>query len=345
MSDVREIMDKVIKQADEDGPSTEGTPDNEAPAPGEPTAKIEASPEGDPTEGGGDDDVLDPIEPPTDWDLEHQTAFRELPRSAQEFMIGRYGEERKVRDDYGKVKADYDRYASILDENQRRIASYNNMDDVGYIKSALTVVNWAQQDPNGFLNWYQKNFNTAPQTQDQARQQKPQAEDEWLDLTAQRHFTELNKRLGESEAARKHEQEQFMAMQAQSAQGQIEKFRTASDDSGNPKHPYFDEVKVQMGELMELANAKGRNLTLDDAYDQACRLNGGVHAKILDNEKRSHERKAAEERRKSSQQASKAGKSIPSSGIVPGAKTKGYDGSVPLSQFIANLAEDQMKGA
>lgn len=65
--------------------------------------------------------------------------------------------------------------------------------------------------------------------------------------------------------------QQTQQMQAaQSAQNQVSRFLTKAE--------FGEDVREEMADLLEVANRKGQNLTLQDAYKKACMLNDNVRS-------------------------------------------------------------------
>ena len=76
---------------------------------------------------------------------------------------------------------------------------------------------------------------------------------------------------------------QMMQMFQQSAQGATAQRQQAADSQisafeGDPESPkpYFNDVRMQMADLIDLADKQNRAMTLDEAYDIACRVNPQV---------------------------------------------------------------------
>ena len=78
------------------------------------------------------------------------------------------------------------------------------------------------------------------------------------------------------------QQEQQRAEAQTQTEAAVLAFATATDASGQPKHPYFAEVADDMRDLAALDQAKGLQPDLGDLYSAACRLNPDVSAKIAD---------------------------------------------------------------
>lgn len=103
-------------------------------------------------------------------------------------------------------------------------------------------------------------------------------------------------------------QGQFQTVQQQREQAeqqqlasQIEAFRTATDEKGQPKHMYFDNVRGTMAALIDSGDAA----TLEDAYVMACRAHPEVsqilaaeQAKKADAQRLAEAKRLAEEARR-----------------------------------------------
>lgn len=104
---------------------------------------------------------------------------------------------------------------------------------------------------------------------------------------------------------------------------EIQSFKAAIDDAGNPKYPFFDDVVGEMQGIVDLANARGQPITLEQAYKTATRLSESVWAKQQEAEKARAEEQAkkdAELRRVEALKARNAGgaRSPVGNGAAPG---------------------------
>lgn len=79
-------------------------------------------------------------------------------------------------------------------------------------------------------------------------------------------------------------QQQREQAEQQQLSSQIEQFRNATDEKGQPKHVYFENVRGTMAALIDSGDAK----TLDQAYEMACRAHPEV-SRIVGAEQRSRE--------------------------------------------------------
>ncbi len=74
---------------------------------------------------------------------------------------------------------------------------------------------------------------------------------------------------------------------AQSEQQQTQQLKTTIDQFGaDPKHPFFNDVRVHMGQLISAGAAK----SMDEAYEQATWANPAIRAHLLDEQREATEK-------------------------------------------------------
>ena len=102
---------------------------------------------------------------------------------------------------------------------------------------------------------------------------------------------------------------QFMSAQQrreleeqQTLASQIEAFRNATDDKGQPKHVYFENVRKTMAALIDSGDAT----TLEQAYEMACRAHPEVSQAISAQQRQAEEAKRLEEQKRLAQDAQRA---------------------------------------
>src|SRR5690606_25855896 len=88
----------------------------------------------------------------------------------------------------------------------------------------------------------------------------------------------------------------------QQVRSQIEAFRTATDEKGNPKHIYFDNVWGLMVPLLQTRQAQN----LEQAYEMACHAHPEVRTAIFAERQRQDEAKRLEEARRKAADAARA---------------------------------------
>jgi hypothetical protein len=99
---------------------------------------------------------------------------------------------------------------------------------------------------------------------------------------------------------------QYTTSQTQAVESQaietIQGFQSAVGDDGNPLHPYFEDVKIEMGALLEKGSAKD----LEEAYDMAVNANPRTRAILRENEGKATQLRLARERKEKAAKAKKA---------------------------------------
>lgn len=140
--------------------------------------------------------------------------------------------------------------------------------------------------------------------------------------------------------------QQQVQQQQQAAQygalNEIQAFKAAIDDAGQPKYPFFDDVIGEMQGLVDLANSRGQPITLEQAYRTATRLSEPVWAKQQEQEKARAEEQAKKEsevRRLEALKASKAkgAQSPVGNGHTPDGKGLPKDAGEAYERAMAEL--------
>lgn len=90
--------------------------------------------------------------------------------------------------------------------------------------------------------------------------------------------TEVQRQIASIQQEMRSYKDFVKAQQQQQANNEFNAFINAKDEAGNPKHPYFEEVRADMQELLRQEKAAN----FEDAYDQAIYANKVVRQKIID---------------------------------------------------------------
>jgi hypothetical protein len=101
------------------------------------------------------------------------------------------------------------------------------------------------------------------------------------------------------------------------AQSSIESFRSELDDSGNFAHLYFDDVRADMANAIEVAAQQGKQLTLQDAYDQAIWARPDIRQLLLAQQQ---EQRKIEQNQKTTQAKKRASASVSTTGSYAAAE-------------------------
>jgi hypothetical protein len=91
-------------------------------------------------------------------------------------------------------------------------------------------------------------------------------------------------------------QQAVQPLLAQAEQQQSQQLQsTISQFGADPKHPFFNDVRVDMGVLIDASIKRNQPITMDQAYEQATWANPAIRAHLLEEQRESAEKaKAAE---------------------------------------------------
>jgi hypothetical protein len=73
--------------------------------------------------------------------------------------------------------------------------------------------------------------------------------------------------------------QRFESGNVQALQSQIDAF------AADPKHPYFQDVKTEMGALIQAAHVRGRQMTLEEAYERAVNADPLIRSELMERQK------------------------------------------------------------
>ena len=90
---------------------------------------------------------------------------------------------------------------------------------------------------------------------------------------------------------------------------ELQKFETAVDAAGNPKYPFYGEVRGMMSDFMKVND----NLTIEQAYNAAVQTNPGIVSKMNENRDLAYRRSLEKQASEDAKQARQAGSSLPMS--------------------------------
>lgn len=266
-----------------------------------------------PKEGEAETD-LDPIEPPHHWKLADQEAFRKLTPEAQRFVMAQVDPLAKELETTKASTGKYGWVDQVIDQGRQTAWARSGMDAPTALRQLFALSDFAGQDPAGFLRYFAQQHRLDPAQVFGITAQPvgdPNAAESLLagdPVVAQ--IMEQNRRLTE-QVNQLTQAWQGNAQQAEHAavartDAEIDAFRSATDEKGAPKHPYFDEVRPLMAALYEAGQAND----LATAYQMACRASPEVSGKIEAAQKAAAAREQSRQAREKSAAAARAGTSV-----------------------------------
>ena len=148
------------------------------------------------------------------------------------------------------------------------------------------------------------------------------------------------KKIDQWEAA----QQQNQIAAAKAGEDRVEKlisdFKTATDEKGDLRHPYYDELEQEMTTLAVSYQASGRPLPdLPQLYEQAVWANPSTRQALLATQKAAQEAKAAEEARAKAASARRAASSV-TGAPGSGQSSRPVRGELSLREQLAEAAAD-----
>lgn len=249
-------------------------------------------------------DQAQPSAAPARWSAEDKANFNALPPDAQKLVLKREQDiERYLTQktqEIAHIKREYDSLEQVIGPRRQEMAK------MGYtaataLNELLTLNDMASKDPHRFLSWYVREHNIDLGQFQQQEEIRPSI-DPLLPTVVQR--------VGQLEQEINHyKRAQDQALQSQS-QSLIEKF------ASNPENKYFEDVRVEMGRLVEAGLVDP--MDLEGAYNRACWSIPEIRQRILDEQRQADEAKRIAAAQEAAAKARKAqGVTIKPKSVVP----------------------------
>ncbi len=261
------------------------------------------------------------FEAPKHWPEGDRKAFGELPESAQAII------KRLAKDLEGgftrksQELGDRVRYAEqlrgLIDEPTRQQMQASGVNEVQYFQYLDGLQKYASKDGPGYVRWAMQNLGVTPAHLGFHAPKQPAqpAEQSIDDLLADPKVKQLEAKLAAIEGQanpefiRQQAREEYRAALAEqqrySLQGLAHNFRAAQDDNGQLLYPHFDEVRREMGALMDtnpqLARMPDSPDKMKTAYDMAIYARPDLRESFIEAE--TQKRVTAAERAREAQRA------------------------------------------
>jgi hypothetical protein len=200
------------------------------------------------------------LPPPMEWSGHAKVEWDRLPKHVQEEL--RKGSEKVSK---------YDALEQVISPRRQALsATYGS--EAAAIDQLFKISDFAEKNPAEFIQWFaqQRGINLgayAPQGTPKPNEvdgQQPEA-------AILREVADLRQQIA---SITQGQQQQY----TQTLQQQIESFQTQKNPDGSLKHPYFNDVRVEMGALMQ----SGRVKTLDEAYDAAVWARPDIRSNLME---------------------------------------------------------------
>ncbi len=201
---------------------------------------------------------------PAGWSAEAKAEFEKLSPVVQAAVLKR---ESDINDGGARWSEEKRTYETAL-APVRDISTRHNVPAAETIKRLAAANEYLERDPAAAIRWLASSYKvdlSALAANPAPTPSQPQADP----VVAQ-----LQSELSEIKSWRDQQQQSEI-------NSTLISFSTAKDAGGNAVHPHYADVAKDMGYLMLTAAQTGREITLDQAYEQACWANPDTRAKLL----------------------------------------------------------------
>lgn len=237
-----------------------------------------------------------PVGPPPGWSIQGKAAFDALPEAVKKDIAKR---EEEISAGFAKL-TEYKGLDSYVE-----MARSQNTTLPEALERYVAAENALETNPINGMLWLCERYNVHPAQlleaigQDQGYQQPGQSADAFAPVMG--HIQTLNQRLSQFERAQQQ-------AESQAINGQIGSF------AADPANKFFANVKQDMGRLMSVAAQKGQEMTLAQAYEQACWANPEIRA-LLIKDQIAQDQAAAQRK---AEEAKRAAGSLPTGSPIAG---------------------------
>lgn len=212
------------------------------------------------------------IDPPASWSADAKAKWAALPPDVREYIAQRESEAHKAITQTGERLKGFEALDAVIGPRREALkATWGN--EGAAIQQLFQLSDFATSDPAGFVHWFAQ----------QNRVDLSRLASATAAAPADPQVAALHQKVATLETTLTQQQMQAM-------ENDIRNFAEAKSADGNPLRPHFNEVRVEMGRLMQAQLAT----TLDDAYAKAVRTNDAVWAKVQAEEAASRAKAAAE---------------------------------------------------
>ena len=199
------------------------------------------------------------MDAPKSYTKEYQDTFKTLSPEWRKYLIER---EKQVERGFSEKNNRIDAYKwadNAFNSRQERMAKLGFQKAQDYIEHMAAIDDALELNPaetiKALANAYGVNFGETTNSD-----------------------TEVQRQIANIQQEMRSYKDFVKAQQQQQANSEFNAFINAKDEAGNPKHPYFEDVRADMQELLRQEKAAN----FEDAYEQAIYANKVVRQKIID---------------------------------------------------------------
>lgn len=229
--------------------------------------------EGEP-EPPKEEEEKDDLTPPVGWKAQARESWKELPKAAKEEILRRENEINKYHNETAEIRKVGESFQKVIRPFEPMIASQNS-DPITAVKNLMTTaagltlgsaVQKAQIVSN-IISQYGVDIDQLDQVLAGKDPKEIDPNSHIAQLIDQK-LTPINQFLTQQ----RQQTEQLSQQTRTEAQTEVQNFAST--------HEFYEDVREDMADLFDLANKRGKSLTLEEAYNRAVALNTDVQAVV-----------------------------------------------------------------
>lgn len=201
------------------------------------------------------------MDAPKSYTKEYQDTFKTLSPDWRKYLIER---EKQVERGFSEKNNRIENYKwadNAFNSRQERMAKLGFQKAQDYIEHMTAIDDALELNPaetiKALANAYGVNFGETTNSDTEVQRQIATMQQE---MQSYRDF--------------------IKSQQQMQANNEFNAFINAKDEAGNPKHPYFEDVKADMSNLL----AQGRATNFEDAYKKALNENEAIRERLFEEE-------------------------------------------------------------
>ena len=241
MSDIREELEKNLASAETQ--SKETNANEEQPVNQEPAVTDEW------------------MDAPKAYKKEFQDSFKTLSPEWRQYLIEREKQSERGFSDMGNKLNDLKWVDNLYNTRAERLKANGYSKAQEYIEQLVQIEDALSADPQSTLQALAEAYGVKFNDNTALNSLQRQVNDVQQLVAAQRQY--------------------IQQQQQETGNRLVNEFVNAKDEAGNPKHPYFNDVREVMTDLIR----KGAANDLDTAYNMAIWTNGDIREKLIQAEK------------------------------------------------------------
>ena len=241
MSEIREELEKNLASAETQ--SKETNANEEQPANQEPAVTDEW------------------MDAPKAYKKEFQDSFKTLSPEWRQYLIEREKQSERGFSDMGNKLNDLKWVDNLYNTRAERLKANGYSKAQDYIEQLAQIEDALNADPQSTLQALAESYGV-----------------KFNDNTA---LSSLQRQVNDVQQLVAAQRQYIQQQQQETGNRLVNEFVNAKDETGNPKHPYFNDVREVMTDLIR----KGAANDLDTAYSMAIWTNGDIREKLIQAEK------------------------------------------------------------